>query len=118
MKPAKSSAKVPELGPIDLFKHPYARKITLVMFFNWIVVTLGELNWKKYPSPRAMLDGTKRDFVVVLADLGTFEKCSYSYRNINGLCCNAWPFMTLRKNVFCLVAKYWQIPTTLPIKLK
>ncbi len=31
-----------KLGPLDLFKDPYVRKVTLIMFFNWIVVTLGK----------------------------------------------------------------------------
>ena len=33
--------EVPKLGISDLFKNPDVRKITLIMFVNWIVVTLG-----------------------------------------------------------------------------
>ena len=36
------SAKNEELGMGILFKHPELRRYTLVMFVNWIVVTLGE----------------------------------------------------------------------------
>ena len=32
-----------EIGMIDVFKNSYTRKVTLIMFFNWIVVTLGNL---------------------------------------------------------------------------
>lgn len=37
----KSSEKV-QIGIADLFKHPYVRRITLILFFDWIVVTLGK----------------------------------------------------------------------------
>ena len=36
------SAENGELGMGILFKHPELRRYTLVMFVNWIVVTLGE----------------------------------------------------------------------------
>ena len=30
------------IGIMDLFRNPFVRKVTLIMFFNWIVVTLGK----------------------------------------------------------------------------
>lgn len=33
-----------EIGMIDVFKNSYTRKVTFIMFFNWIVVTLGNLS--------------------------------------------------------------------------
>ena len=37
----KEQSVVEEIGMIDVFKNGYTRKVTLIMFFNWIVVTLG-----------------------------------------------------------------------------
>ena len=33
----------PPLGVGDLFRNPFVRKVTIIMFFNWIVVTLGNV---------------------------------------------------------------------------
>jgi hypothetical protein len=37
----ENKTEVQQLGVADLFRDPTVRKITLIMFFNWIVVTLG-----------------------------------------------------------------------------
>ena len=31
----------PELGTIDLFRHPGSRKVTLIMMIDWIAINLG-----------------------------------------------------------------------------
>ena len=40
-KNKEQSSKTQEIGITDVFKNSYTRKVTLIMFFNWIVVTLG-----------------------------------------------------------------------------
>jgi hypothetical protein len=39
---ASSKAASDTLSTADLFKHPTMRKNLLIMFVNWIVITLGE----------------------------------------------------------------------------
>ena len=34
---------VVELGVFDLFRHSGCRRVTLIMFVNWIAVTLGKI---------------------------------------------------------------------------
>ena len=41
--PSSGQANQAQLGVSDLFKNPFVRKVTLIMFFNWIVVTLGNI---------------------------------------------------------------------------
>ena len=41
--PSSGQDNQAQLGVSDLFKNPFVRKVTLIMFFNWIVVTLGNI---------------------------------------------------------------------------
>ena len=50
-KTKEQQSVVEEIGMIDVFKNSYTRKVTLIMFFNWIVVTLGIL------GPIRVMDG-------------------------------------------------------------
>ena len=46
--PSSGQANQAQLGVSDLFKNPFVRKVTIIMFFNWIVVTLGNIFCRNY----------------------------------------------------------------------